>query len=353
MDKKGTILIVDDIDINCALLEAVFEEEYDIITGNNGREAINLVTSHPEISALLLDLKMPEVDGLDVLRYLNECGIIKKMPVFLITAVEDTESLMQAYELGAIDVVTKPFFAPFLKHRVGSIIELYDYRNKLEIDVYEKNLKLNQLMSNTLEVLEKSLEFRDCESGEHIRRICDYTGLLMRRVSCMFPEYKLSEHAIDKITVSAALHDIGKIAIPDSILGKPEPLTDEEREIINSHTTKGCEMLDDLPELMDEEIYHYGYDICRWHHERYDGRGYPDKLVGDDIPIWAQVAGVADVYDALTSPRVYKRAFSHDEAIGMIKNGECGVFNPKVIEAFGTVTKEFKEIKNQFWGIHK
>lgn len=334
MDRDKTILIVDDIEINRDILEEIFKDDYKIIKACNGAQAIEAINSNPDISAVLLDLLMPEVNGLGVLEEMNKSGKIEHIPVFLITAAESQEMLLEGYNLGAIDVITKPFMAHFLKYRISNVIELYGYRNELEQIVAEQVERLNIINQSMVETLATVIEFRDCESGEHVKRISRITKILMTEVSKMYPEYHLSKTEIDKIASSAILHDVGKISIPDKILNKPGRLTDEEFEVMKQHTVKGCDILQSIPNIMDEGIYDYSYDICRHHHERWDGRGYPDGLVGDDISIWAQVVSVADVYDALTSERVYKKAFDHDTAFKMIFNNECGVFNPKVLKAF-------------------
>lgn len=334
MNGNKKILIVDDIEVNRVILAEVFKDEYDIIEADGGARAIEIINSGVEIYAVLLDMLMPDVDGLDVLRAMNESGKIDSVPVFLITAVDNNEMLMEAYDMGAIDVIRKPFLTQFLRCRIGNVIELFRHRNKLEEIVEEQVERLNNMNQAMVEMLATVVEFRDCETGEHVKNISALTKILMKQVSSMYPEYHLPKEEIEKIAMSAILHDIGKISIPDQILNKPGRLTDEEFAEMKRHTTKGCEILKNIPHMLDRGLYHYSYDICRHHHERWDGRGYPDGLSGDDISIWAQVVSVVDVYDALTSERVYKKAFSHEKAVDMIYKGECGTFNPKVLEAF-------------------
>ena len=334
MNKDKTILIVDDMEINRMILAEIFKDNYNIIEACDGKQAIDVINAVPDISAVLLDMVMPGVDGLGVLKEMNKKGKIKLIPVFLITAAEDEKMLLEGYNLGAVDIIQKPFMPHFLKHRINNVIELYGHRNELEKIVGEQVERLNSMNKSMIEILATAVEFRDCESGEHVRRICNLTRLLMTEVSNRYPEYYLPEPEIEKVVTSSILHDMGKIAIPDSILNKPGKLTKEEFEIMKQHTIRGYEFLRQFPNVMDEGIFNYSCDICRHHHERWDGRGYPDGLSGDDISIWAQVVSVADVYDALTSERVYKKAFSHDTAVKMIKNGECGTFNPKIIEVF-------------------
>lgn len=340
MGRENTILIVDDIEINRVILAQIFEKDYRIIEACNGAQAIEIISSGTEISAMLLDLIMPKVDGLGVLREMNKTRIINRIPVFLITAANSEEMLLTGYQLGAIDVIRKPFMAHFLKCRVDNIIELYRHRNELEKVIAEQVERIDNMNRSMVETLAAVIEFRDCESGEHVKRISSLTKILMRKVSELYPEYYLSSAEIERIARSAVLHDVGKISIPDRILNKPGKLTPEEFEIMKQHTVKGCEILQNIPDMMDEGIYNYSYDICRHHHERWDGRGYPDGLCGDEISIWSQVVAVADVYDALTSERVYKKAFDHATAVRMIYDGECGAFNPKVLRAFGEVESE-------------
>ena len=331
MHKNKTLLIVDDIELNRMILTEVFKDEYRIVEACNGEQAIEIINSDLAVSAVLLDLLMPGMNGLGVLKEMNKNGKIKSIPVFLITAAESQEMLLEGYNLGAIDVITKPFMTHFLKCRVNNVVELYGHRNELEKIVAKQDERLNYLNQSMVETLATIIEFRDCESGEHVKRICGLTKMLIQAVSDMYPEYYLPQSEIDKIAASSVLHDVGKISIPDNILNKPGRLTKEEFEVMKQHTVKGCEILQKIPDMIDKDIYKYSYDICRHHHERWDGKGYPDGLSGDDISIWAQVVSVADVYDALTSKRVYKEAYSYETAINMIFNGECGAFNPKVL----------------------
>lgn len=330
-----TILIVDDMEINRAILAEGFKDEHEILEAADGEEALELIESNEHIAAVLLDLIMPKMDGLEVLRRMNESKKIVHVPVFIITAENSEKTLMDAYDLGAVDVISKPFMMNFLKCRIENVIELYRHRNELEDIVDEQVKRLSSLNQSMVETLATLIEFRDCESGEHVKRICGLTKILMTTVSDMYPEYYLPKAEIDKIVMSSILHDVGKISIPDGILNKPGRLTKEEFETMKLHTVNGAEILSKIPNMMDEDVFNYSYDISRHHHERWDGRGYPDGLKGDEITIWSQVVAVADVYDALTSPRVYKAAFDHQTAMKMIYGGECGIFNPKVLEAFG------------------
>lgn len=338
-----TILIVDDMEINRALLAEGFKDNYNILEAENGKAAVKMLKEHSEINAVLLDLIMPEMGGIDVLKEMHKTGDILHIPVFIITASNSDETLKEAYDLGAVDIISKPFTIGFFQHRVANIVELYKHRNEMESIIDDQIQRFNRLNRSMIEALASVIEFRDCESGEHVKRISGITKIIMTNVSNMHPEHHLSKQEIDKIALAAILHDVGKISIPDGILNKPGRLTNEEFEIMKLHTVKGCDILESMPSgMMDKDIYDYCYDICRHHHERWDGRGYPDKLSGDEISIWSQVVAVADVYDALISPRVYKKAFDTETAINMIFNGECGTFNPKILQAFKDCLDEIK-----------
>lgn len=345
---KNSILVVDDQEINRVLLAELFKDEFNIIEAENGQQALSIINEDNSIIAVMLDLIMPVMDGMSVLTELNRSGKIYHIPVFIITAADNMQMLTSAYNLGAVDIISKPFRMCFIKARIGNIIELYRHRNEL-VDIVndsvDKMAKLNDKMVETLATL---IEFRDCESGEHVKRIHNITLKLMTAVCEMFPEYRLDRSTIAKIGTASILHDVGKIAIPDSILKKPGRLSAEEFEIMKMHTVRGCDILAQMPEdIMDHEVYRYSYDICRHHHERWDGRGYPDGMKGDEVSIWAQVVAVADVFDALISPRVYKAAFSFDTAVKMINEGQCGVFNPKVLEAFNVVVSDLVQRRRE------
>ena len=338
---KKTILIVDDSESNRDILAEGFREDYNIIEADNGRSAVEIINSGTQISAVFLDLIMPELDGHDVLREMGKSGIISRIPVFIVTATDADSMLTKAYDLGAVDVIKKPFILSFLRCRVDNIIELYEHRDNLESIVEQKVKQISHMNELMVTSLANIIEFRDGESGEHVKRISGLTKIILTDIVANYPEYYLTEEAIEKITSASILHDVGKIAIPDSILNKPGRLTAEEYEMMKLHTVKGCEILQNMTDFLDEMTYKYSYDICRHHHERWDGRGYPDGMKGDDISIWAQVVAIADVYDALISPRVYKAPFEHATAVKMIHNGECGAFNPKVLESFNrTIGKQ-------------
>lgn len=338
---KQALLVVDDTAINRVIIKNIFDEQYDILEAEDGEEAIAKLLEHSEeIALMFLDLQMPKMNGLEVLRYMNEGGLIEKIPVIMLTGESTVESDVYAYELGVSDIIYKPFAPAVVIRRTLNLIELFEHRMHLEErlerrtrQLKESQEKLRRSNEFLINALSSVVEFRSLESGEHIQRVKMFTTILLKYMKQNYPEYELTDEKIHLISSASALHDIGKIAIPDNILLKPARLTPDEFEVMKTHTTKGCEILEKFKQE-DNEFYNYCYDICRYHHERYDGNGYPDKLKGEDIPICAQVVSIVDVYDALVSRRVYKTPYAVDEAIRMIHDGECGVFSPKVIDCF-------------------
>lgn len=344
---KKTLLIVDDIEILRIPLKSIFEDEYNVLEASNGKEALSLILDRGDVAAVLLDMQMPVMDGLETLKAMSSLGILTRIPVYIITAENDHKKLLEAYNLGAVDVINKNYIPLFLKRSVSNMIELYRQRNCLQTELEENLNRLNYMNRRVIEELAETVEFRSVESGEHVKKVCGYTDILMTAVSSRYAEYRMSRETIDKIVFSAILHDVGKIAIPDSILNKPGPLTKEEFEVMKTHTIKGCEHLKHMQDIMEKDIFDFSYDICRYHHERYDGSGYPDHLKGDNIPIWSQIVAVADCYDALTSHRVYKDALSHKESVEMILKGDCGTFGPKVMEVFKSKESELEDLRRK------
>ncbi len=343
-EERKTILIVDDVEMNRAILDATFSEDYNILEACNGREALEIIKEKQEqLSAVLLDVVMPEMDGFGVLEEMNALGLVKKIPVFLITAESSANVMKMGYDLGVVDIIGKPITPFFIRRRIGNVIKLNNIVNEQEAMLKEQAQEIQELNRSILETLATSIEFRDCESGEHVIRMSAVTLILLKAVNRYFPELGVPEEDLQSIADAAILHDVGKIAIPDQILNKPGKLTPEEFAAMKTHTLRGCELLDRVPKIKENPIYHYAYDICRHHHERWDGRGYPDGLKEDEITIWSQVVSLADVYDALVSERVYKKAFPHEKAVQMITDGECGAFNPMILECLGHVEKDIRE----------
>lgn len=331
MDK--TILVVDDEELQLDLLRQIFENGYHVITAKDGKEAITQLNKHyKEIVIMLLDLSMPVLNGYQVLQVLKASPVFREVPIAMVTANTEMALEISCYNMGAVAVIHKPFVAQTVRKQVDNIVEMYQSSVELKTSLQEQTQKLNMFYENLTDVLSNIVEFRDVESGTHIKRVKGITRILAECYAKLFPDAGLTAEKITVITRASAMHDIGKIAIPDSILMKPGPLTDDERQVMMSHTTKGCEILNYLNSVQDTEQLQVSYDICRHHHERYDGKGYPDGLKGDEIPLSAQLVSVADVYDALVSKRVYKRAYSKKVAYDMIMNGECGVFSPNMIK---------------------
>lgn len=348
--RKRQILVVDDVELNRAILAELFQDSYEVLEAENGRQALELLEArHEDILIVLLDIIMPVMDGFEMLQNMARREWKEEIPVVLITSENSDNALLRGYELGVSDIINKPFNPNIVKRRVDNTIELYLHKRHLEalvrqqVETLEKQaLKLNRFNEFIIDTLSTVVEFRSCESGTHIRRVREITRLLLESLSFRYPEYALPRGSIDKIVSAASMHDIGKIAIPDAVLNKPGRLTAEEFEIMKTHSLKGCELLQSINEGQDEEYYRFCYDICRSHHERWDGSGYPDGLAGNNIPIWAQVVSLADVYDALTSERVYKGAYTHAQAVSMILNGECGVFNPRLLNSFLSVASRLE-----------
>ena len=357
--ERDTILIIEDMEINREMLAEIFRDEYKILEAENGKEGIRMfVENFSSLAVVLLDLVMPVMDGFQVLQLLSDKGLISKVPIVMITGEESAESERRGYEYGIVDYIRKPYHALVVKQMVKNVIELFRYKTQLETMVKNQTARLesqNELLKKQakklrnmndimIETMSNVVEFRNLESGQHVKRIKAFTRCLGEEVMKRYPEYDLTTEKLEIIEQASAMHDIGKIVIPDGILLKPGKLTKDEFEAMKSHTTRGAEMIATLIQLDDEEYCNYCYDICRHHHERYDGKGYPDGLKGEEIGIAPQIVSLADVYDALVSHRVYKAAYDMETAFHMIMNGECGAFSPKLLSAFTSVKPEFEAL---------
>ncbi len=339
ISNKNCILIADDDFINRELLKNIFSSQFIFEEAEDGKEGLEKIKRHRDnLCAIILDVEMPEVTGIELLEKISDIGITDTIPTFLITAHDDDNLVENAYRLGVMDVVSKPVTAVVVERRVKTVIELFSARERLRETVKGQEIKLSktekvidELHRSTLETLATAIEFRDMESGQHVSRIYGMTKYILLHTG--FGK-GLSEDVIESISRASIMHDVGKIAISDVILNKPGRLTKEEFEIMKQHTVKGAELMEQIAGIQTHESYTYAVDIARHHHERWDGRGYPDGLKGDEISVAAQVVSIVDVYDALVSARVYKAPYSHDEAVNMIKNGECGAFNPRLLEDF-------------------
>ena len=331
--QKQKILIVDDSEMNRSILADMLGDEYDIFEADDGVKAIAALQKHrAEIDLVLLDIVMPEMDGFEVLTIMNSNNWIEDLPVIMISAENDPSNIERAYNLGVADFINRPFNAAIVHRRVINTLLLYTKQKKLVGMVAEQIYEKEQHSRLMIDILSHIVEFRNGESGQHVLHIRTLTELLLKHLTLKTDRYNISSSDIALISTASALHDIGKIAIPEEILNKPGRFTPEEFEVMKTHSEIGANMMDGLPIHKDEPLVKVARSICRWHHERYDGKGYPDGLKGDEIPISAQIVALADVYDALTSERVYKKAYPHDVAVKMILDGQCGAFNPLLLE---------------------
>ena len=346
---REALLIVDDDAINRAILEQIFSPRYQIREAADGREGLRELLARPEeLCAVLLDVVMPELDGLEVLRRLQGTGLLERLPVFLITAEASDRVVKEAYGLGVMDVITKPVVPYVVERRVQSVIELFQARRRLSHTVESQQTRLLEqaermvrLSQGMVESLATAIEFRSEESGDHVRRI---SAITRRLLTGTVLSQGLAASEVDHIALASILHDVGKIAVPDAILNKPGRLTAEEFAVMKTHTVQGAALLERIPQLHEHPAYRYAVDIARHHHERWDGRGYPDGLKGDEISLGAQVVSLADVYDALSCKRVYKDAFPRERVREMIREGECGVFNPKLLDCFFSAEEELSRL---------
>lgn len=344
---KQQILIVDDSEMNREILTEMLQDDFRILEAENGEEALKMLKQYGTgISLMLLDIVMPVMNGFEVLAAMAREHWMDDIPVIMISSEESEDYIRRAYEMGIADYIRRPFDAKIVYQRVFNTIKLYAKQRRLislvADQIYEKE-KNNRMMVG---ILSQIVEFRNGESGPHVLHIQTLTRLLLERLVQKTGQYGLSWSEQYMISMASALHDIGKIGIDEKILNKPGKLTKEEFDIMKTHTLIGAAMLENLKMYQGEILLEVAYQICRWHHERYDGKGYPDGLVGEEIPISAQVVSLADAYDALISDRVYKKAYSHEQAVKMILNGECGAFNPVLLECLTDIQDHLKEVVN-------
>lgn len=341
---KQKILVVDDSEMNREILIAMLGDDFDIIVAENGMECMELLKQYgKEISVVLLDIVMPLMDGFEVLTHMNRNRWIEDIPVIMISSEGSDAYIRRAFQLGVSDYISRPFDNRVVRQRVFNTIKLYAKQRRLIAlvsDQIHENEKNSQMM---VEVLSQIVEFRNGESGLHVLHIKILTEMLLEGILQRTDQYSLTPETCQMISIASAFHDIGKIGIDEKILNKPGKLTVEEFAEMKKHTLIGASMLSKMERYKDEPLIYIAYQICRWHHERYDGKGYPDGLVGDEIPISAQIVSLADVYDALISERAYKKSFTHERAIEMILGGECGIFNPILIECFMEIEQKIKQ----------
>lgn len=349
---RNVVLVVDDVEMNREILSEMLEDEYEILEADNGVDALKIITERSQsLVAILLDLVMPVMGGLEVLKCLQADEKHSRIPALVISSEQSVEIERECFQYGVHDFIHKPFDPELVRRRVKNAADLFIYRNNLEqtvaeqtAELREQNARLQRLNSDIVEMLGNVVEARSMESGQHVRRVKGYTGILAEEMMRSYPEYNLTPESISLIVEASALHDVGKIMIRDSVLLKPGRLTPEEFDYMKTHTTLGCKLINEVTDMWSDEYRRCGYEICRHHHEKYDGRGYPDGLKGDEIPISAQLVSVADIYDALTTERVYKKAFSADEAYRMIREGECGAFSDKMMNCFARVKDQMSKL---------
>ena len=332
MDKRQTILIVDDAEFNRDILKEILGENYNYLEAENGNQAIQMIGDNLEIDLMLLDINMPQMNGFEVLAIMKRSRCLKETPVIMISSEESVDTMRKAYEMGITDYITRPFDSVIVKKRVQNTLGLYANQKHLINVVYNQVYEKEENNNIMIRILSNVLGSRNSESRDHILHIKTVTELMLRQLVKITDAYPMTEVDIALITTASSLHDIGKIYIPEEILNKPGRLTDEEFKIMKTHSELGAEIIQNMNFPKDNPLVHTSWEICRWHHERWDGKGYPDGLKGEKIPISAQVVSIADVYDALTSERCYKKAFDHDTAIQMILDGQCGQFNPLLLK---------------------
>ena len=343
LQNKSQILLVDDSAMNRMMLTEILRDSYHILEAENGRECMEKLQAETgNIALVLLDINMPVMDGFEVLKAMNANHTIEDIPVIMISSEDSDATIRRSYELGASDYVNRPFDARIVYRRVTNTIKLYAKQRRLVQMVSEQIRARENNTDMLVGVLSHIVEFRNGESGAHVRHIRIITELLLRRL-LESSRSSITAEQQDMIPLASALHDIGKIGIDEKILNKPGRLTPEEFEVMKTHSMLGAQMLHDLDNFAEQPLLQTAYEIARWHHERWDGRGYPDGLKGDEIPISAQLVSLADVYDALTSERCYKKAFSHEKAVQMILNGECGAFNPLLLQCLTDIQVDLKE----------
>lgn len=360
---RDTILILEDDDAGRAKLAEIFRGKYNIQAVSSEREGVEILRKQAaSLAVVLVNIMIPARDNFQILKWLNEKGFLNRIPFMMITSEMTVGYEKRGYEYGIVGCIKKPFFPEVVKQLVENVIEVFQYRMQLEVVVKNQTEKLKkqnamlQIMAEKqkhaneilITALSNIVEFRNLESESHIKRIRELTFCLGTSVMKLYPEYELTEEKIDTIGWASSLHDIGKIVIPDNIILKAGKLTADEYDVIKSHTTKGAEIIEKVIHLDNKVFCGYAYDIARHHHEKYDGNGYPDGLKGEEISIAAQVVSLVDIYDALTSKRIYKEAYKTDKAYQMIISGQSGAFSPKILKAFTEARGEFEEIVQKY-----
>lgn len=351
-NQKKRILIVHDSRPNQQLISDLLGDTYEYLSADNGAQALEILKDSRTPDIILLDITTANMKDLELLETVNAQHWTDQIPVIILSSETNAEFLQKVYDMGAADHISSPFREVILRHRVENALKLYGRQNDLVSMVQEQVYEREKINSMLIHIFSHVIEMRNLESGNHTQHMQVITGMLLRRLVRVTSQYQLSEKDISMISTVAALHDIGKIVIPESILNKPDKLTPEERAIMETHTVVGDELLNRVSNVGDARYMAVGHEICRWHHERWDGSGYPDGLRGDEIPIAAQVVSIADVYDALTSERCYKKAYSHETALRMIGDGSCGAFNPVLVQCLQDIGEELRTRINLNMGVY-
>ena len=347
MDKRQKILIVDDAKFNRDILKEILGDTYNYLEAENGNQAIQMIGENIGIDLMLLDINMPQMNGFEVLEIMKRSQCIAETPVIMISSEDAVNTMRKAYELGITDYITRPFDSVIVKKRVQNTLSLYMNQKHLINVVYDQVYEKEENNNIMIRIMSNILGSRNSESREHILHIKTATEMMLRQLVKVTDAYPLTEADIALITTASSLHDIGKIRIPEEILNKPGRLTDEEFKIMKTHSELGAAIIKDMDFPQDHPLVHTAWEICRWHHERWEGKGYPDGLKGEEIPISAQVVSIVDVYDALTSERCYKKAFDHDTAIQMILDGQCGQFNPILLKCLKELSIQLSKMLNK------
>ena len=345
--KKQKILIVDDAKFNRDILKEILGDAYNYLEAENGNQAIQMIGENIGIDLMLLDINMPQMNGFEVLKIMKRSQCIAETPVIMISSEDAVDTMRKAYELGITDYITRPFDSVIVKKRVQNTLRLYANQKHLINVVYDQVYEKEENNNIMIQIMSNILGSRNSESREHILHIKTATEMMLRQLVKVTDAYPLTEADIALIITASSLHDIGKIRIPEEILNKPGRLTDEEFQIMKTHSEIGAAIIKDMDFPQDHPLVHTAWEICRWHHERWDGKGYPDGLKGEEIPISAQVVSIVDVYDALTSERCYKKAFDHDTAIQMILDGQCGQFNPILLKCLKELSIQLSKMSGK------
>ena len=345
--KKQKILIVDDAKFNRDILKEILGDAYNYLEAENGKQAIQMIGENIGIDLMLLDINMPQMNGFEVLEIMKRSQCIAETPVIMISSEDAVDTMRKAYELGITDYITRPFDSVIVKKRVQNTLGLYMNQKHLINVVYDQVYEKEENNNIMIQIMSNILGSRNSESREHILHIKIATEMMLRQLVKVTDAYPLTEADIALITTASSLHDIGKIRIPEEVLNKPGRLTDEEFKIMKKHSELGAAIIKDMDFPQDHRLVHTAWEICRWHHERWDGKGYPDGLKGEEIPICAQVVSIVDVYDALTSERCYKKAFDHDTAIQMILDGQCGQFNPILLKCLKELSIQLSKMSGK------